>query len=75
MIAIDKMFTQEELALMSLYKSESMRDLLTALQTALPHLTDKLAADTTADCIYKLCPMEEKDFPVLQAAMTACELF
>lgn len=75
MIAIDKMFTQEELALMSLYKSESMKELLTALQAALPHLTDKLAADTTADCIDKLCHMEEKDFPALQAAITACGLF
>lgn len=71
---MEKTFSQEELALMSYYKAESLYELKEVLQIALPHLTDKLAADTTADCIDKLCGMTEKDFSTLQAEITACEL-
>lgn len=72
---MSKIFSQEELALMSGYEAESLHGLLAELQMVLPHVEDKLAADTTADCIDKLCRMEEGDFSTLQANIAACELF
>lgn len=69
-----KAFSQEELALLHCYDPESLCGLLEALQVALPHITDKLSADTTADCIDKLCGMTEKDFPALQTEIAAREL-
>lgn len=74
MIIMNKTFSQEELALMSGYEAKSLRGLLAELQMVLPHMEDKLAADTTADCIDTLCGMTEADFPALQAEIAACEL-
>lgn len=65
---MSKMFAREELELMGYYEATSQHGLLTNLQTALPHITDKLSADTTANCIDKLCGMSsEAEFDVLQA--------
>ncbi|MEG0944459.1 MAG: transposon-transfer assisting family protein [Angelakisella sp.] len=70
-----KHFTHEEIALMGNYDTSSLTNLIGTLQFALPYVTDKQAADTTADCIGKLCSMERQEFAALQAQLAAPEMY
>ncbi|MEG1687881.1 MAG: transposon-transfer assisting family protein [Angelakisella sp.] len=69
-----KHFTHEEVALMSCYDISSLPNLICTLQLALPHITDKLSADTTADCIDKLCSMNSQEFAALKVRLVVPEL-
>lgn len=71
-----KAFRQEELALMASYECDcGLVHLIGQLQQALHFTEDKLAADTTADCIDKLCSLDDDEFKIVLGQIHVCELF